>query len=157
MNYSPKASYSLSGFCEFNVWYLFYGHLARYIKLWVAHVLGMPGIFSLLPNSKETASKRSHHASWHVRHAHAVIHFGIADPWWQGKHSWHSRRMCNPQFCISGKRPMMQLSWFRQFCIVNDHAKTNDDVIWKCFIVTAPLWWEFHVAFDVCLNKHLKK
>ena len=25
---------------------------------------------------------------------------------WQGKRSRHSRRMCNPQFCVSGKRPV---------------------------------------------------
>ena len=25
---------------------------------------------------------------------------------WRGKHSRHSRRMCNPQFSVSGKRPI---------------------------------------------------
>ena len=28
---------------------------------------------------------------------------------WRGKHSRHSRRMRNPQFCVSGKRPMAGL------------------------------------------------
>ena len=32
-------------------------------------------------------------------------HVEIANPWWQGKRSRHSRRMGNPKFCISGKRP----------------------------------------------------
>ena len=32
----------------------------------------------------------------------------IANPLWRGKRSWHSRRMRNPQFCVSGKRPMQQ-------------------------------------------------
>ena len=34
------------------------------------------------------------------------MHFGIANPRWRGKRSRHSRRMRNPQFYISGKRPM---------------------------------------------------
>ena len=35
--------------------------------------------------------------------ARAVMHVGIANPRWQGK---HSRRMRNPQFYVCGKRPM---------------------------------------------------
>ena len=34
------------------------------------------------------------------------MHVGIANPRWRGKRSLHSRLMCNPQFCVSGKRPM---------------------------------------------------
>ena len=56
--------------------------------------------------------KRSWHASRHVRDARAVLHAGIAN--WRfplksavgGKRSRHSRRMRNPQFYVSGKRPM---------------------------------------------------
>ena len=44
----------------------------------------------------------------HVRHARAVMHVGIANPRWRGKRSRHSRRMRNPQFYVSGKRPMIQ-------------------------------------------------
>ena len=62
------------------------------------------------PTSKETASWRSRHASRHVRHARAVMHVGIANPQLRGKRSWHSRRMRNPQFNASGKRPMTELS-----------------------------------------------
>ena len=36
-------------------------------------------------------------------------HVGIANPWWQGKRSQHSRRMRNPQFYVSGKRPIVQM------------------------------------------------
>ena len=36
--------------------------------------------------------------------ARAVMHVGIANPWWRGKRSRHSRRMRNPQFYVSGKR-----------------------------------------------------
>ena len=34
------------------------------------------------------------------------MHVGIANPWWRGKRSRHSRCMRNPQLYISGKRPM---------------------------------------------------
>ena len=72
----------------------------------VAHAPGMPGTFSPPPTSKELASYRSRHASRHVRGARAVMHVGIDNPRWRGKRSRHSRRMRNPKFCVSGKRPM---------------------------------------------------
>ena len=34
------------------------------------------------------------------------MHVGIANPRWRWKRSRHSRRMRNPQFYVSGKRPM---------------------------------------------------
>ena len=77
----------------------------RYMKLRVAHAPGKPGIFSPPPTSKETTSQRSRHASRHVRRARTVVHVGIANPRWRGKRSRHSRRMRNPQFYASGKRP----------------------------------------------------
>ena len=86
----------------------FHGPLTRYVKLRVAHAPGMPGTFSLSPGSKETASSQSRHAPRHVRHALAVMHVGIANPRWRGKHFRHSRRRCNGQFYVSGKRPMQQ-------------------------------------------------
>ena len=82
------------------------GPLTRYVKLRVAHAPGMPRTFSPPLTSKETARLRSRHASRHVREARVVMHVGIAYPWWWGKHSRHSRRMRNPQFYVSGKRPM---------------------------------------------------
>ena len=50
--------------------------------------------------------RRSLHASRHVRHPRALMHVGIANPRWRGKRSRNSRRMRNPQFYVSGKRPM---------------------------------------------------
>ena len=41
-----------------------------------------------------------------VHHARAVVHVGIANPRWRGKHSRHSRRMRNTQLYVSVKRPM---------------------------------------------------
>ena len=80
--------------------------LTRYAKLWVVHAPGMPGTFSQCHRLQRTASQRSRHASRHVRHARAVMHVGIANSRWRGKCSRHSRRMRNPQFCVSGKKPM---------------------------------------------------
>ena len=62
-----------------------HGTLTRYVKLRVAHALGMPGTFSPPPTSKETASSQSRHASRHVRHAPVVMHIGIANPLWRGQ------------------------------------------------------------------------
>ena len=52
------------------------------------------------------------HSSRHVRDVRAAMHAGVANyigflwnRWW-GKRSWHSRRMRNPQFYVSGLRLM---------------------------------------------------
>ena len=42
--------------------------------------------------------------------ARAAIYAGIANPRWRGKRSRHSRRMRNPQFRVSGKRPMSSVA-----------------------------------------------
>ena len=82
------------------------GPLIRYVKVMVAHALGMPGKFSLPPLGCNPG----------IHHGTCVTHV----PWcmpgsllsgffrsrWRGKRSRHSRRMCNPQFDVSGKRPM---------------------------------------------------
>ena len=67
---------------------------------------GNAGNVSLPPTSKQTTSWWCWHASRHVCHARALMHVGIANPRWRGKCSWHSWRMRNLQFYVSGKRPM---------------------------------------------------
>ena len=47
----------------------------------------------------------------------------VANPLWQGKRSWHSRRMRNPQFYVSGKRPM-------QYLVMWDHVMKRLDCIY---------------------------
>ena len=92
------------------VWKCFrHGSLTRYVKLRFAHAPGIPGTFSPSPTSKKTASYRSRHTSRHVRHARAVMHVGIDNLRWRGKRSRHLRGMRNPQFCVSGKRPIAGL------------------------------------------------
>ena len=79
----------------------------RNVKLWVAHVPGIPVTFPPPSTSKETASSRSRHASRHVRDARAVMHVGIANLRWRGKRSRHSRRMRNLQCYLSDRRSMV--------------------------------------------------
>ena len=78
----------------------------KFVKMQVAHASGMPGTFSPPQTWKETIIWRSQHASRHVHHAGVVMHVGIANQQWRGKRSQHSQRMLNPQFHVSGKRPM---------------------------------------------------
>ena len=84
-----------------------HGPLIRYVKLRVAHAPGMPGTFYPPPTLKETTSKRYQHVWRHVRPTHAMVHVGIASLWWRGKRSQLSRRVGNPKFYASGKRPMV--------------------------------------------------
>ena len=67
----------------------YHGPLTRYVKLQVVHVPGMPG--TCPP---------------------CVAHVEIANPRMQGKRSLYSRRMSNPQFYISEKRPIA-LVWLQ--------------------------------------------
>ena len=49
-------------------------------------------------------------------YARAVMHVGIANPRLRGK---RSRRMHNPHFCVSGKRP---IAVFSRVCRVSDYV-----------------------------------
>ena len=93
----------------FTVWLVAWRHhgpLARYVKLRIAHAPGMPGTFSLPTRVCDPD----------VHHGTCVTHVPWCMPgsltsgflWsrWRGKRSRHSRRMRNPQFYVSGKRPM---------------------------------------------------
>ena len=132
-----------------------HGPLTRYVKLCVAHPPGLPGTFSPPPASMENASLWSRHASRHVRHARAVMHAGISILWGRGKRSRHSRRMRNPQFYVSGKRPIMSSLnipingnatskclntnlWDGNIDLSDDHA-----YFWKIFMSQLYLFWVF--------------
>ena len=82
------------------------GPLARYVKLRVAHAPGMPGTFSPPPRISDPD----------MHHGTCVTHVPWCMPgsltssfiWsrWRGNRSRHSQRMRNPQFYVSGKRPI---------------------------------------------------
>ena len=83
-----------------------YGPLARYVKLWVAHVPGMPGTF--FPQARVSDPDMHHgtcvtHVPWCMP---GSLTSGFLWSRWRGKRSRHSRRMRNPQFYVSGKRPI---------------------------------------------------
>ena len=75
-------------------------------KLQVAHEPGMPGTFSPPPRLSDPDM---HHGTC-VMHVPWCIPGSLTSGFhWSRRHekrSRHSRRMCNPQFYVSGKRPM---------------------------------------------------
>ena len=110
----------------------------------VAHAPGMSGTFSTPPTSQEIASYRYRHASRHVRHARAVMHVGIANPRWRGKRSRH-RRTRNPQFYVSGKRPIvhgndyigqMVLAFYKEEFIVYYHYNIYTTLLSSQYLLT---------------------
>ena len=83
-----------------------YGPLARYANFRVAHALGMPGTFSPPPR---VSDPYMHHGTC-VTHVPGCMPGSLTSGFlwsrWRGKRSRHSRRMRNPQFYVSGKRPI---------------------------------------------------
>ena len=80
--------------------------LARYIKLWVAHA---PGTFTPPPRVNDPDM---HHGTW-VKHVSWCMSGSLTNGFlwsrWWGKRSRHSRRIPNPQFCVSGKKPIVPI------------------------------------------------
>ena len=83
-----------------------HGPLARYVKFRVAHAPGMPGTFSPPP----LVSDPDMHHGTGVTHVPWCMSGSLTSGFiwsrWQGKRSRHSRRMRNPKFHVSGKRPI---------------------------------------------------
>ena len=90
-----------------------HGPLARYVPLRVAHAPGMPGTFPPRPR----VSDPDRHHGMCVRHVPwcmpGSLTCGFLLIQWRGKRFWHSRGMRNPQFCVSGKRPIRRLPFGR--------------------------------------------
>ena len=82
-----------------------HGPLTRYLTLQVAHARGMPGTLSPPPR----VSDPDMHDGTCVTHVPWCMSGSLTSGFlWsrcQGKRSRHSRRMRNPQFYVSGKRP----------------------------------------------------
>ena len=90
-----------------------HGPLVRYVNLWVAHALGMPGTFSPPPRVNDPDMHRGTcvmHVSWCMS---GSLTSGFLWSRWRGKrfrHSRHFRHMHNPRFYVSGKRPIPHLN-----------------------------------------------
>ena len=86
------------------------GPLTRYVKLWVAHAPGMLGMFS--PPSR-VSDPDKHHGTC-VKHVPGFmsgsLNNGFLWSWRRGIRSRHSRRKRNPQFYVSGKRPILRIT-----------------------------------------------
>ena len=83
-----------------------HGPLARCVKLRAAHAPGMPGTFSPPPRVSDPDMHHGTcvtHVPWWIS---GSLTSGFLWSRWRGKRSRHSRRMRNPQFYVSGKRPM---------------------------------------------------
>ena len=82
--------------------------LARYVKLQIAHAPRIPGTFSPPPR---VSDPDMHHGTC-VTHVLWCMPGSLTSGFrWKsvgGKRSRHSRRMRNPQFYVSGKRPTGQ-------------------------------------------------
>ena len=82
------------------------GPLARYVKLRVAHAPRMPGTFSPPPHACDPDMHHGTcvtHVPWCMP---GSLTSGFLCSRGRGKRSRHSRRMRNPHFHVSGKRPM---------------------------------------------------
>ena len=91
---------------------LCYGPLARYVKSRVAHGSGIPGTFPSPPR----VSDPNMHEGTCVTHVPWCMSGSLTSGFlWsrRRKRSRHSRRMCNPQFYVSGKRPIWSIIWLR--------------------------------------------
>ena len=85
---------------------LLHGHLTRYAKLRVAHAPGMSGTFSPPPWFSDPDmhhGKCATHVPWCMS---GSLTSDFLWSRWREKGSRHSRRMRNPQFSVSVKRPM---------------------------------------------------
>ena len=86
--------------------YSIHGPLARHVKLWVPHAPGIPGTFS---TPSRVSDPDLHHGTYVTHVPRCMPGSLISDFLWsrrRGKRSRHSRRMRNPPFCVSGKRPI---------------------------------------------------
>ena len=83
-----------------------HGPLSRYVTLRVEHAPGMPGTFSPPPRVSDPDMHHSTcvtHVSWCMP---GSLTSGFLWSRWRGKRSRHSWSMHNPQFYVSGKRPI---------------------------------------------------
>ena len=87
-----------------------HGPLIRYVKLWVVRAPLMPGTFSPPPLVNDPDM---HHGTY-VTHVPWCMSGSLTSGFlwssWRGKRSQHSQLLRNPQFYVSGKRPMEMVS-----------------------------------------------
>ena len=110
-----------------------HGPLTRYAKLWVAHAPGMPGTFS---PPRLVSDPAMHHGTC-LTHVPWCMAGSLTNGFlWnrrRGKRSRHSRRMRNPQFCVSGKRPITLYIMSRNNNdVIICYTGSHDRIVWVC-------------------------
>ena len=137
----------LPGHCKLDLRFTHFtnhGLRARYVKSRVAHAPGMPGTFS--PPQRVNDPDMHHgtcvpHVPWCMP---GSLPSGFLWSRWRGKRSRHSRRMLNPQFYVSGKRPIDRylevfinhflgsspVSTLKQWAKISTHTTPHEDPGW---------------------------
>ena len=118
---------------------IFHGPLTKYVKFRVAHAPGMPRGFSLPPRVSDTGMHHGTcvtHVLWCMP---GSLTSGLLWSRWRGKRSWYSRRMHNPQFYVSGKRPMVQVQFGTSLWVISHlqnhplHGRLGVVIFDSCF------------------------
>ena len=96
------------------------------IKLQVVHAPGMPGTFSL---PLRVSNPKMHHDT--CMHVPCCTKGSLTSCFlwsrWRGKgflEFLHSRCMHNPQFYVTGKRPM-DVTWYSSICMSTRHSRSG--------------------------------
>ena len=86
-----------------------------------------------------------------MHHARVVVHVWIGNPPWRGKSTRHSRRMRNPPFHVSGKRPKR---WFGFLTVVWTTLDTfvNNSCTWENHLTRS----SFPRAYLISMVKHVE-
>ena len=58
--------------------------------------------------------------------------------WWRGKRSWHSRRMLNPHFFVSGKRPMLLALWDKGVLVFHEKEFAGNIIVLQILAIPYP-------------------
>ena len=133
--------------------------LTRYAKLRVLHAPGMPGMFSPRSGVSDPAM---HHGKCVTQVPCCMPESLTSTFLWSrcwGKRSRHSLRMRNPQFCVSGKRPMTHWSsitvstWSQHASSFNSSipgklADNLADDIFKGIFLNEDIW----ISINISLN-----
>ena len=110
-----------------------YGPLARYLKSRVAHAPGMPGTFSpqlRVSDPDMHHGTRATHVPWCMP---GSLTGGFLWNMWWGKRSRHPRRMRNPQFYVSGKRPMTRVFTALTIALIQTKPVEQNKGKWTLF------------------------
>ena len=134
--------------------------LARNIKLRVAHAPGMPGTFPLPPWLGDPVMHQCTyvtHGPWCMQQS---LTSGFLWSRWREKRSRYSRRMHNPQFYVSGRRPMTRgMMWliyngfFRWYFFISVMSVYRNDV---CVTSMQENDWKHESIAMFCLTNQLE-